>query len=188
MLPRLARAAWRRSAAATPDAPWQTKRLGADEVGRLTSVVPRPAHGLAVTERSVGLFRYMLSCPTVPMQLYAVERGSALRGYFLLASVAGQARLADCWIDSDQPADWHALIVCAVEQAQRDPKAIEVVTWASDPLLDGALRGCGFYARFQCPIQVRPHSPDAMPPGTLRVQMLDNDAAYLSDGRNHYWG
>lgn len=188
LLPRLARAAWRRSAPAARDPDWQVRCLAGDELSQITSVFPLPAHGMAVTGRSVGLFRYLLSCPTVPMQLYAVARAGRLRGYFLLASASGQARIADCWMDSDESADWRALILCAVEQAKHDPQAAEVVIWASDPLLDGALQACGFHARFESPIQVRPTGGDTMPDGTLRVQMLDNDAAFLCEGRNEYWG
>jgi hypothetical protein len=188
LLPRLGRAICRRSAAVAPDTAWHARRLAADQLSQIMSVFPRPVHGAAVTERSAGLFRHILSCPTVPMQLYVVEERSSVRGYFLLVSVAGQARIADCWMDSGDSSDWRALVLCAVEQAQRDPRAAEVVTWASDPLLAEALRACGFYARFQSPIQVRASGRVTMPEGTLRVQMLDNDAAYLYEGRNAYWG
>jgi hypothetical protein len=188
LLPRLARAAWRRSAPATPEAAWRTRRLVGDEIGEITSVLPLPAHDMAVTERSVGLFRYVLSCPTVPMQLYVVESAGRARGYFLLASTPGQVRIADCWMDSNEASDWRALILCAVAQSQQDPRAAEVVAWASDPLLAGVLRACGFYARFQTPIHVRPSGRDPMPQGTLRVQMLDNDDAFLCEGRYQYWG
>jgi hypothetical protein len=183
---RLARAIWRRSAAQAPEH-WRARRLAVDELNQIASVSPRPGHGLAVTERSEGLFRYILSCPAVPMQIYAVENANRVRGYFLLASVPGQVRIADCWMDSDEPAEWGALILCAVAQAQLDPQAAEVVAWASDALLAGALRSCGFYARFEAPIHVRPSIAEAMPPGTLRVQMLDNDDAFLCS-RRQYWG
>ena len=184
---RLARALCRGSAPQAPDPQWRARRLAADELGQITSVLPRPGHGLAVTERSVGLFRYILACPAVPMQIYAVEDAGRVCGYFLLVSVPGQVRIADCWMDSDEPPDWRALILCAVAQARYDPQAAEVVAWASDALLAGALRSCGFHARVELPVRVRPSVSDAMPEGTLRVQMLDNDDAFLSLG-NEYWG
>jgi hypothetical protein len=62
------------------------------------------------------------------------------------------------------------------------------VIWASDPLLAAALQACGFYARFQSPIRVRPTAADTMPEGILRVQMLDCDDAFLDGGRYAYWG
>jgi hypothetical protein len=123
------------------------------------------------------------------MQLYAVSKAGRLRGYFLLALAPGQVRIADCWLDSDESEDWRAMILCAVELAQEQPQAAEVVIWASDPLLATALRACGFYARFESPIQVRPSGNDTGPAGPLRVQMLDNDVAFLRcQGRNEYWG
>jgi hypothetical protein len=188
VLPRLGRALLRRSAAAAPERSWQARRLAAAEVSQISSVFPRPIRGLAVTERSVDLFHYLLSCPGFPMHLYAVERGSIIRGYFMLASVAGQARIADCWVQSDEPSDWRNLILCAVEQARRDPQAAEVVILASDPLLAAALQSCGFDARFQIPIQMRSTHQDPLPEGRLRVQLLDNDAPYMWEGRNVYWG
>jgi hypothetical protein len=187
-LPKLARAFLRRSGAAAPDWSWQARRLAAEEISQISSVFPHPMRGLAVTERSVDLFQYLLSCPGFPMHLYAVERGSLIRGYFVLASVAGQARIADCWVESEEPSDWRAVILCAVEQAKRDPQAAEVVILASDALLASALQSCGFHARFQIPIQMRSNGHRSLPEGTLRVQMLDNDSAYIWEGRNVYWG
>jgi hypothetical protein len=118
----------------------------------------------------------------VLMRLYAVESAGRVRGYFLLASVPGQVRIADCCMDSDESADWRALILCAVEKAKHDPQAAEVVILASDPLLARAVQACGFYARFQSPI-LRPTTTHSMPEGTLRVHMLDNDSALFYEGR-----
>ena len=185
---RLARAIWRRSAAEAPQSHWRAQRLAVEELSRIASVSPRPRDGLAVTERSEGLFRYFLSCPAVPMQIYAVENADRVRGYFLLAPVPGQVRVADCWMDSAEPADWRALVLCAVAQARHEPQAAEVVAYASDALLAGALRSCGFDARFELPVRVRPSVADAMPQGTLRVQMLDTDDAFLFLGRHEHWG
>jgi hypothetical protein len=184
---RLARAIWRRSAAEAPEQ-WWARRLAAHELSQIAAVAPHPGSGLAVTERSEALFHYMLSCPAVPMRIYAVEDRDRVRGYFLLASVPGQVRIADCWMESDEPADWRGLILCAVAQARHDPQAAEVVAWASDARLAAALRSCGFYARFEVPILVRPSAADAFPQGTLRVQMLDNDDAFLFLSRHEYWG
>ena len=113
------------------------------------------------------------------MQLYSVERAGRARGYFVLASAPGQVRIADCWMDSDRPADWRAMINCAVAQAGRDRCAAEVVIWASDPLLSETLRASGFHARQKTPILLRPTNAAAVPAAPLRVQMLDNDEAYL---------
>jgi len=188
LVPRMARAIRRRSMPAVPPSPWRARALAADEFAQIIPVLPRSIDGLAVTVRSTGLFEYLLSCPTVPMRVYAAENAERVRGYFLLSSAAGQVRIADCWMDSQEPADWRAMILCAVAEAQHDPQAAEIVAWASDPLLALELRSCGFYPRFESPIHLRPSVAYAMPPGTLRVQMLDNDAVFLCTSRSEYWG
>ncbi|HEX4388952.1 MAG TPA: hypothetical protein VH109_10035 [Steroidobacteraceae bacterium] len=184
--PRLARSvSWMLAAPRARGAGWQARRLSSDEASHIASVLPRPTEGMAVTGRSVELFRYMLSCPIAPMSLFAVERAGRAGGYFLLASTPGQVRIADCWMESREPGDWRAMILCAVEQAKHDPQAAEVVIWASDPLLAGTLAACGFHPRGETAMQVR--AADAAPAGLLRVQMLDNDAAFFHEGRNEYW-
>jgi hypothetical protein len=189
LLPRLARTLASRLTA-TPAAPpdgWQVRRVADGDLEQIASVLPIPARGMGVFERSAGQFRYALACPIVPMQLYSVERAGRFRGYFLLASAPGQVRIADCWMDSDRPADWRAMIYCAVEEARRDPQAVEVVIWASDPMLSESLRASGFRARNATPILLRSANGAAVPPAPMRAQMLDNDAAYLHAGRRELW-
>jgi hypothetical protein len=166
---------------------WHVSRVNADELSRVASILPRPMTGMAVLERSEELFRYSLDCPIAAMSLFAMEREGRTRGYFLLTLALRQARLADCWMDSSDPADWRALIQCAVREARRYPDAAELAVWASDPMLSRCLRECGFHARNEVPVQLLgPRDPALLPPA-LRVQMLDNDAAYWHHGRNEFW-
>jgi hypothetical protein len=188
VVPRMARSLlWKLAAPRGGSAGWEARAVGADEIGRIESVLPSPARGVAVLERSVALFRYALACPIVPMRLFSLERAGRVRGYFLLASAPGQVRIADCWVASDELGEWRAMIQCAVAQAQHDPQAAEVVIWANDALLAEALGVCGFHARFQTPVQLRPTHGAALLQGPLRVQMIDCDGAYLNNGRHEYW-
>jgi hypothetical protein len=187
-LPRLAR-----GVAATfprlrsPDSDWQAQHVAASDLRSIAAVLPMPARGMASMERSLDEFSYSLDCPIAPMQLYAIKKTDRTKGYFMLAYAPGQVRIADCWIDSQDPADWRTMIRLATEQSRRDPNAAEVVAWANDPLLAQALLTCGFRARHQTVVQLRPASGAALPGAPLRVQMLDNDAAYLHEGRNEFW-
>jgi hypothetical protein len=189
LLPRLARSlAWK--LAAPPAAPrddWHTRRIAGDDLERISVVLPVPARGMGVFERSADLFSYALACPIAPIHLYSVERAGRVRGYFLLAFAPGQVRIVDCWMDSDRQDDWRAMIHCAVEEAGRDPRAAEVVMWASDALLSESLRASGFHARHETSILLRSANGAALPAGPLRVQMLDNDEAYLHHGRIELW-
>lgn len=161
---------------------WVARRLPPGNAAEINAVLPAARPGIGVAERSAALFAYALACPIVPMELYLVERAGLARGYFLLASAPGQVRIADCWMDSDSPEEWRALLGCAVAQAREDPQAADIVGWANDGLTASALRACGFRAGLASTIQLRPATGAALPAEPLRLQMLDSDAAYLHVG------
>lgn len=177
---------WKLNAPSASTNDWQVRAVRLSETRTVTPVFPAPTQGMAVLERNEDLFRYALTCPIAPMELYAMEKAGRVRGYFLLAFALGQARLADCWMESEDAADWRALIHCAVRQAKRNPRAAELVAWASDPALSRCLLECGFHARdtFQAQLLARDHSN--FPSAIVRLQMLDNDAAYRHPGRNEF--
>jgi hypothetical protein len=189
LLPRYARnVAWKLCAPAVGKAGWQTHPLtDAKDLDQLASVLPTAGGLLILLERGLELFRYTLSCPIVPIRLFAVANRAQVRGYFMLASVPGQVRIVDCWVASAESVDWRAMILCAVEQAMNDAQAAEVVIWASDPLLAQTLAACGFHARYRSIVQVRSTTGGPFPPSPVRVQMLDTDAAYLSEGHPEFW-
>jgi hypothetical protein len=189
LVPRVARSvAWRLAApAAAPGDGWVARRIAGDDLERISVVFPVPARGTGTFARSAELFSYTLACPIVPMRLYSVERAGRVRGYFMLAAAPGQVRIVDCWMDSDRPADWRAMVHCAIEEAGHDPQAAEVVVWASDPLLAECLRASGFHARLETAILLRSTNGAAVPATPVRAQMLDNDAAYLHVSRSELW-
>jgi hypothetical protein len=165
---------------------WTVSPVPAGEAGALIAVLPVPTEHIAVLERNEALLRHALACPIAPMGLFSVAHGGRVRGYFLLSFVMGQARLADCWIDSQEPSDWRALVHCAVREAKRERRAAELVAWANDPLLTECLLQCGFHARGTEPVQFLAASGVDFPVANLRLQMLDNDAAYRHLGRNAF--
>jgi hypothetical protein len=185
---RVARAALRSlGAPGGPPSGWRARRLSGGALAEICPVLPSAAPGMGVAERSVALFAYALECPAAPMALYLAEHGGRARGYFLIASVPGQVRIADCWAASDTAEEWRALLGCAVAQAAADPQAAEIVGWANDALTAGALEACGFRARHSTPTQLRAAAGTALPAESLRIQMLDSDAAYLHEGRREFW-
>lgn len=187
-LPRFARSALWFMTAPDPDVgEWRARRIATDEVGRLADVLPVERAGLGVFERSEALFRYLLECPIVPMELYLMERAGLVGGYFLLSYAPGQARLADCWMASDEAADWRALLHSAVRQTLHRAELAELVAWSSDPGLAQALMGCGFHRRLHLPIYLRGSRELPIPREPVRVQMLENDAAYLYFGAGELW-
>jgi len=174
----------------TPSAGQHARRarpLAAAEVTASAIPWPAPKYGTAVLERSALGMRYWLQCPATPMELCAVEHGSEVEGYFVLAFAPGQARLADCWLESAEPAAWEALVQLAVRQAARHSDVAELVAISSEPLLAGALERCGFHARGSRPLLVRTSNGVRLPSMGIRVQMLDNDAAYRHNGARLFW-
>ena len=111
-----------------------------------------------------------------------MDRGGEPEGYFVLAFTGGQARLVDCWLDSESLADWTALVSLAVRQAQQHAGVAEIATTCSEPLLAAALRHCGFHARFSRSLSVRATGGARLPDCTVRIQMIDDDQAYLHGG------
>jgi hypothetical protein len=184
IVPRIARSAlWSAMAPSAHSADSRAERIAPEAIGSLSAQFPGPTRQAGTLERSEPLLRYLLACPIVPIELYSWTGRGGKRGYFLLARAPGQARLVDCWACSEDPQDWRAMILCAVERARQDPDAAELVTWASDALQSSVLKQCGFHARGAAPIQLLARRGFRLPSATLRVQMVDNDAAYLhADG------
>jgi hypothetical protein len=181
------RSLWRLFSPVVAPAAWSVRRIASDEMMALAEGLPFAIAGMGVFERSVGLFRYMLHCPIVPMELYALKSQNEVRGYFLLAFAPGQARIADCWVAADEPDAWHALMQYAALQAWRHRDVAELVVWSSDAVMTRALLTSGFHCRNQQPIFLRTGATEEIIPGRMRVQMLDNDAAYFHQGIAELW-
>jgi len=186
--PRVARSLlWSWSAPRDVNTGWQARRLGLDKVPRINDVLPGRSANMALLERTPALIRHALECPILPVELYAMERAGRIGGYFILSFAPGQARLADLWMDSEDPADWRALAHCAVLEAKRRRELAELVAWSSDPRLVTVLKSCGFHARLRIPIYLRSAPGAVARDGVLRVQMIDNDAYYFCVGRSELW-
>jgi hypothetical protein len=130
---------------------------------------------------------YLLGCPATPMELYSVHSHGRVRGYFLLALAPAQARIVDCWIDSDEVSEWSAMVQLAVGQAKANLQVAEVVSMCSDPLLGAALVKCGFHIRHTTPMWWRAASAVPRPDVNIRFLMADNDDAFLYNGRKLLW-
>ena len=178
---------WKLTAPSRREAEWSAHRILADQLAAASIIWPSPKFGTTVFERSSASMSYLLRCPATPMELYSVHSYSRLRGYFLLAFAPAQARIVDCWIDSDELAEWSAMVQLAVGQAKAHVHVAEVVSMCSDPLLGTALVECGFHMRHAAPMWLRAASGVARPDVRIRFLMADTDEAFLHNGRNSLW-
>lgn len=158
---------------------WASRPIAVESPATAAVPLPAPTPTMAVLERTPALLAHALDCPAARMTLHAVERGGQPRGYFLLAVTPGRARLADCWMDSDEASDWRAMVELAAREAKRHPDVARLGASASDPLLSRCLMDCGFVAGRSDPVQLCPKDGRPLPEVTVRVQMLDNDFAWL---------
>lgn len=158
---------------------WTSRMVPRTEVRKSPLPLPKPTADLAVLERRPEFFEYVLDCPAARMSLHAVERNGEVRGYFLLSVADGQARLADCWMDSVDAADWRALIELAVLETRRHGDVGSLVALASDPLLSRSLVDCGFVSSRGDAVQLMGSGSEPIVHAPLRLQMLDNDFAWL---------
>lgn len=166
---------------------WSSRRIGNDQL--CTNRIPWPTSTseFVVCERTEALMSYMLRCPACPLILHGVEKDGKLRGYFVLAFTRAQARLVDCWMDSDDASEWCVMVQLAVREAKRDHSIAEVVSMCSDPYLTSALVHSGFHVRSTRPLLMRANSGVTVPPAGIRFTMLDNDSAYLHNGLSQFW-
>ena len=172
-------ALWALVAPAAHACGWHASRIERQQLQSIAPVLPGARAEMTVLERSIASLTYFLDCPIAPMVLYGLEKNGKRRGYFMLALAAAQARLVDCWVDSDDPGDWRALVDCAVHAALQIPGIAELVTLVSDPILSRCLRESGFHAKWTEAVHILPNGGIASIPTNLRFQMLDSDAAYL---------
>ena len=121
------------------------------------------------------------------MELYIVGRNASPEGYFMLAFTGRQARLVDCWLTSDAPDDWAAAVQLAVQNVSGRGGVAEIAVISSDPLFESALRQSGFHARFARPLFLCRTNGTELPDGTVRIQMIDDDKAYLQTAPQRLW-
>lgn|ERR1017187_6177454 len=178
---------WSLQAPSSVLAGWTARRITADQLASTPFPRPTPRPGTAVFERSAASLDYYLRCPSVSIELYAVEKSQLPRGYFLLAFVHRQVRIIESWVDSSDGGDWCALHLLAVHQARQRPETVEVATMCSDPIARQSLVECGFHHRGSSELYLLDCGKQGLPCAELRVQMLEGDAAYLHDGSGSFW-
>ncbi len=138
------------------------------------------------SRHSAGFLEYMLRCPGAAMSYFSLSQNGVPQGYFMLSRVAGQARLADLRIGSDQTVDWIAAYATAARAAALDPQSCELVTYATVPLVCQALEANGFRMRGEMPVLALDRKNLLCDAAHLHLGMLDDDSSYLKDAANPY--
>jgi hypothetical protein len=137
------------------------------------------AASFTATARSPALLNYLLGCPGAAFSGFLLHQGDRLRGYFLLCHVAGQTRIAEVRVDSEDAADWQAAYALATRQAAADPDTCEILAVASIRPVTESLRRHGYRFRRHDPIFLLDPQRRLAGVPDLNLDLLVGDEAYL---------
>ncbi len=176
--------AWRLDGKAAIPAGWSCTRVEPENIP--DSLLPAPEPGLAVASRSRALFRYMLSCPVAPHQMWMATYRQTPRGYFMLSFPPGQARLADAWVTPQSPEDWHAIFALASSAARENASIAEILIATSLKEAATGADAAGFRPCREIPIMIFDPRKYLSESPRIHLQMIDNDTSFLHDNRIEY--
>jgi len=159
---------------------WQARRITPTELDPQVLSGPCVSSDMARFERTPSAIAYLLDCPAAPGELFLVERRGLPAGYFVLSIAAKQCRIAECSVNSDDPADWQALFQLAFQRAKEHSQVGELAAVANRVVEIDAFKHSGFRKFGEVPLQswLRRGSP----PPSVRYQLADGDAVFLHEG------
>ena len=131
--------------------------------------------------RTVAGLNRILDCPAATFQAFLVYEGSRLQGYFVLSLVAGQTRIADLRLATDNPQSLKTVCVLAAKTAAAIPETCEVVAGFSANAVQAAFEESGFRPRQTLPIYY--YDPRKLLKGVplLDLSLLDGDGCFLAN-------
>jgi len=136
--------------------------------------------------RDANYLNYWIGCPAASVSAFELLTTGVFVGYFLLSRVGGQTRIADLRVNSEDPTNWTTAYALAAATAAEDLETCEIVAPASTPLALNSLKALGFRSRGSSPIFL--YDPKKLltnhPP--IFWNMIEGDAAYLSDPASPY--
>lgn len=172
---------WTRAGSARVDA--GTADLRAQRVDRFEDSTPMPdpqIAGSTVSARTPAGLNYALRCPLARMEAWLLERSGETIGYFVLARLGPDCRIAELWIHSSSAEDWLHAAQLATETAGHRQGAGAVSTTVSAPVLQSALEQIGYRFTQEVPVFIKDRRRLVPPEQPLLLTMLENDAFYIA--------
>lgn len=181
VLPRVARNLVRSLPGLKVPPGWRALLTGPEQV----DCWPKSRSAAAYPSRDTRFYEYVLRCPTAQCRFFTVWQADRRQGYFCLSSVPGQARIAEMWMESDDPDVWAIGYTLAGREAKASVAA-EIVGTSSSRVGAQALTTAGYQPSETLPIMVRASASVTMP--ELQMQMIDGDGFFLHHGKPEYLG
>lgn len=133
--------------------------------------------GAVLRERDARFFQYLKRCPAASCTLFKILRSTGHEGYFALATVERQARIAGVWMNDTVPEKWRIGFELAQDAALRHTHAYEIVARRSREG-GAAPETAGMRARGSTPVLLYSKAGKVnMPP--LEFQLVDNDVLFM---------
>ena len=145
--------------------------------------LPLPDPGVAgciVSARTPAMLNYLLRCPLAEMQPWLLTRAGENAGYFVLARVDADCRIAELWINSSSAQDWLNAAEIATEMAASHPRTGAVSTTVSTPVLQSALEQIGYRFSGEVPVSIKDRQRRVPADQSMLLTMLENDAFYIA--------
>jgi hypothetical protein len=155
-----------------------TKVLGSDGLGEAVEFI-RP-------RRTPASLDQLLKCPAAQFSGFLAREGETIRGFFLLARVGHQARIADIRLQDPNPDSWQAICSLAARTAAEDAEICEVAVGSSVPSVQNVWLEAGFVLRQSHPIFY--YDPGKLIPSgpPLDLTLADGDHCLLTDPKRPY--
>ena len=165
--------------------PWpDAKGWTAQRIPRFDAVIepvlPNPAiQANTVCVRSAAMLNYFLDCPAAAMEAYLLQRDGKVQGYFIVSRVRTNARIADLWVQSADPADYAAALSQALRHASSHGGAVEAMAGNSSKIAAEAAARAGFTVSGRQPVYLKDPRKRAPVEADLAVGLMETDAFYL---------
>lgn len=160
---------------------WSSRPISSFE----TAVEPKGFHA-AVPVHSGRYLDFWLRIPAAVMSAFELLDNGVPKGYFVLARVGHQSRIADLRVAAADPADWVASYQAALAAARADREAYEVVAPATMPHIREALSTCGFRPRGTSPLFIHDRANRIGEATNVWWSYIDDDRVYIFDGAHPY--
>lgn len=172
---------WSRSPLPVPGPGWSAQPIRQFDATMQPLFEARSDSSFVRTVRTPELMNYFLRCPGAVWTAATILRGGVPLGWYVLARVGGQTRIADIWVHSDSEDDWAAAYALAVNAAARDIQACELVASACIPPAIYGVQNAGVRFVHAEPIFMLDPKKCFAQRAQLDVTFLESDLAYLNN-------
>jgi hypothetical protein len=165
---------------------WSADPVSAFSEADLQAASGIPDCRVAFLEPSAATLNYVLGCPGANCRAFTLSFLGKRVGYLILCRPAGQVRVVDLRIRSQEPRDWAAAYSVALDLAWQDRLGNEIMSFGSTELAREALAANGFTKVASRVVRVCDKGKILKDLPPLQLQSITTDAFFLSVASHEY--